>query len=360
MAQQWPVISVGQLPRRVSLVLMMLVTALVWARPASAQCVSTANSNAITGLASGFIAFQAATTQQNCTGRTTQVAGWIDGVVQDCMSEEEFDAQGNCFRQSTSGNAVITVGGTTCGAWNGRSNHRYVQGGVTTNVQLGRTTPLNGGECSPAALCAALGPDYYWNGSECVYTPGSPIIVAIGRGQRYTLTSAEDGVLFDIDGDGSPEQIAWTPAGSSLAFLAIDRNHDGVINSGKELLGNYTVLGATNGFEALRLLNLMSNGNVEKGSISAEDPLFERLLLWVDTNHNGISEPSELHPASLYLSEVGLGYQYSNRVDEFGNAFRYRGWVHVRTKWGRNQTQSQRDNDDRTRSVWDVYLKILR
>ena len=38
------------------------------------------------------------------------------------------------------------------------------------------------------------------------------------------LTSLEGGVVFDIDGDGATEQIAWTEANSEVAFLAYDKN----------------------------------------------------------------------------------------------------------------------------------------
>jgi len=65
--------------------------------------------------------------------------------------------------------------------------------------------------------------DYYWNGFECVYSPGSPILIDVG-GKGYKLTSVDDGVLFDIDGGGTREQVSWTARGAENAFLAIDRN----------------------------------------------------------------------------------------------------------------------------------------
>jgi hypothetical protein len=67
----------------------------------------------------------------------------------------------------------------------------------------------------------------------------SPIIVDVG-GRGFKLTSAIDGVKFDITGTNKPVQIAWTAAGSLNAFLAIDWNHNGKIDSGKELFGNFS------------------------------------------------------------------------------------------------------------------------
>jgi hypothetical protein len=52
-----------------------------------------------------------------------------------------------------------------------------------------------------------------------------------------------------------------------------------------------------------------------------------RLRLWHDLNHNGISEPDELIPASQILTTIGLGYTPSRRHDRFGNLFKYCGFA---------------------------------
>jgi hypothetical protein len=88
-----------------------------------------------------------------------------------------------------------------------------------------------------------------------------------------------------------PERVSWTEADSDVSFLAIDRDGDGKITSGKELFGNFTLPGVSNGFLALQGLAMQTNGGIERGSVSSDDPLYARLLLWNDMNHNGISEP---------------------------------------------------------------------
>lgn len=181
----------------------------------------------------------------------------------------------------------------------------------------------------PAYECSLLGPDYYWNGVECIYAPGSPIIVDTAR-DGYHLTSAEDGVLFDLDANGTPELTAWTRAESDDAFLAMDRNGNGRIDDGTELFGNHTPgspdAAALNGFEALRTLHSPAYGaSTLDRSIDAGDAAFGRLLLWRDANHNGISEPDELMPANVLLAAIGTEYREKRRVDRFGNQFRQQG-----------------------------------
>ena len=190
----------------------------------------------------------------------------------------------------------------------------------------------------------------------------SVIIVATEHDTNYALTSATDGVPFDLDGDGVPEQVAWTPPNARLAFLAIDSDGDGRITSGRELIGSLTLPGAPNGFAALRELAVGTNGGKVRGSVSSDDPLFTRLLLWTDTNHNGLSEQGELRPAGEFVSDVGLGYQAGRyqRTDKNGNVYRFRGWVHVRTAPGRNRVNSAAENDARTRDVFEVRLKPLK
>ena len=62
--------------------------------------------------------------------------------------------------------------------------------------------------------------------------------------------------------------------------------------------------------------------------IDGGDAVFARLRLWQDTNHDGLSQPSELHtPAALDVVRIRLDYRESKREDEYGNRFRYRAKV---------------------------------
>lgn len=297
----------------------------------------------------------APTTINNCGNREIWVEAWISGLGTQCVTGTPSGSL--CKVVKTDGhNATVTVGFPTCGAATGKSNHKAWNPLVA--IEIERTTALFANCSDPAADCAALGNDYYWDGFTCQYTPGSPIVISTERNHKYSFTSAKDGVLFDIDADGVLDQVAWTLPDSDVALLALDRNGDAVINNGKELFGNHTRPDARNGFQALSLMAMESNGGVLRGEVSADDPLYARLLLWTDNNHNGISERWELQPASNVLAEIGVSYKPMKKYDEFGNMFAYRGWALLRTRPGRNAAHTAKDDAERSVHIWDVYFKI--
>src|SRR5262245_12726107 len=64
----------------------------------------------------------------------------------------------------------------------------------------------------------------------------SPIVVDIGR-DGIALGAAGTGVWFDVDNNGRPNHIQWVRRGGDEAFLALDRNGNGVVDNGAELFG---------------------------------------------------------------------------------------------------------------------------
>ena len=180
----------------------------------------------------------------------------------------------------------------------------------------------------------------------------SPIVVDT-TGHGFHLTSPEKGVMFDIRADGHPVQVAWTDPHSGNAFLALDRNHDGIIDSGLELFGNFTEQPASdqkNGYRALAEFDKPENGGNGDGVIDWRDAVFPSLVLWIDANHDGVSQPNELHPLpELGVYSIGLKYIDEPEVDQYGNGFRYRGILNPNPIDGESKDG---------RWTYDVFLRI--
>jgi len=155
----------------------------------------------------------------------------------------------------------------------------------------------------------------------------------------FHLSGPNPAVRFDIDADGTPDEIAWTQAGADDAFLCWDRNHNGAIDDGRELFGYAAPLlsgrPAKVGYRALAELDQPELGGNQDGKVDAHDAIFGELCAWIDSNRDGVSQPAEIHS----LDEVGVAaleydYRQTRMWDQYGNLFRYVSRAEMRTPSG--------------------------
>ena len=140
-----------------------------------------------------------------------------------------------------------------------------------------------------------------------------PLVIDMGK-TGFELTDIKNGVHFDMDSNGYAEKTGWITGDD--AFLALDRNGDGVINNSGELFGDRTLLKngqyASSGFEALAEFD-----DNNDGIIDAHDQVYNQLLLWQDKNHDGISTPDELTTLSeAGIKSINLGCNSVNSSDK--------------------------------------------
>jgi hypothetical protein len=166
--------------------------------------------------------------------------------------------------------------------------------------------------------------------------------------------SANDGIMFDHNNAGIRYGTGWINPNDG--WLALDRNGNGKIDSGRELFGDSTrkLDGnfAAHAYDALKSFDTNNDGKVDMADATGDadssgtidgsetywdidkngeydasvDKTFADLRVWVDANSNGNTDGGELKTlAELNIVSIGTGKTAVNVADENGNLNTFKG-----------------------------------
>jgi hypothetical protein len=149
-----------------------------------------------------------------------------------------------------------------------------------------------------------------------------PLLLDLNGDGIRTASILDAARFFDPDGDGVPNEGGWTNASSEDAFVWIDVDHDDGVDRG-ELLGTGMLLPggaiAKNGFQVLRVYDAPVNGGNADGVISRDDAVFTKLRLWIDRNHDGVSQETETSAAASRVIAIDADFTHRHEPDGKGN-----------------------------------------
>lgn len=131
-----------------------------------------------------------------------------------------------------------------------------------------------------------------------------PLVVNFGSASA-SLTNEK--YQFDIDADGTEDQISFVGEGSG--FLAFDINNDGTINNGSELFGPKS----GNGFSDLSAYDGDNNGWIDEN-----DDIYSKLRIWTKDAHGNdqLIALGAKGIGAIYLGNVSTAFDIKTSANE--------------------------------------------
>ncbi len=144
--------------------------------------------------------------------------------------------------------------------------------------------------------------------TQSIITMKDPLVINL---DVPTVSVTDQHFFFDIDRDGSAEQMASLGKGSG--FLALDKNDDGVVNDGGELFGTES----GDGFADLAAYD--NDGN---GWIDENDSVYSQLKVWTrDENGNDkLLSLKEADVGAIFLGNVHTGFDLTDSDSDDADA----------------------------------------
>lgn len=143
----------------------------------------------------------------------------------------------------------------------------------------------------------------------------------------------------------NPPKISWPSflKHEGAYFLVHDVNGNKLADHGGELFGDLD--GSVDGFVALSKFDENKDGVIDE-----KDPVYSKLLLWTDANHNGKSEKSEIKT----LQQMGvksISLTHKKDLTYIGDSAKIMGPGEFSFVDKKGKSQSG--------TVWDVYMKMV-
>ena len=175
---------------------------------------------------------------------------------------------------------------------------------VSSQVSASATVSVGGVSINASSILAA--------GNVLV----DPLVLDL-NGDGLNLKGADEGVDFDMNGDGTATRMGFIRGDDALLF--VDTHGDGVVHDGRQLFGNTD--GHANGFEKLRSYD--DNGD---GVIDEKDAIFDQLRLWVEKTEDGVCEEGEtMSLREAGVKSINVGYADVREDDGTGNIIGQKG-----------------------------------
>ena len=142
---------------------------------------------------------------------------------------------------------------------------------------------------------------------------GKPVAIDLnGDGIAYSQLS-DSQVLFDINGDGARDLLAWTAAEDGV--VAFDKDGDGQIRDFDEVSFLAYLAGAKTDLEGLAGFDTNHDGK-----LSDADALWQKFGVWQDANQDGVSDPGEFKSLEAWGIR-SLDLRSDQTMDQVGDVF---------------------------------------